>query len=649
MRRFVALLLTLLVASLAFADDPIEIRSVALCSQVKGIASPTAVDPTNRFAADTAVIHAVVVFDRVPETGPVRGTWISIDAIDVPNYEIGATDIEIAAGGAATAHYSISRPTKGWPAGSYEFRLSAKGRSLATSKFVVGPGEGAGPVRVPRRGTVHRHAKGFAFWMPEGWTAKPQEDGTVQVVPPPQEGSAAPELYSMSVESAAGKGLSGSDDPQVVQYLDEQIKSLHDGQTRKGGAAAIATGLGPGVLLEWEGRGQDGGLVRARGFSCLCGDICVLLIGVGRAESVTQHEADLAALLATLTRGEPKAPLEERAPAAAADAGVRQKLDALAKAHVAGVLSDEEYASKRAEILAGGTAAPSLRRVVPGRSGHMYRHPIGFSMWYPDGWTVTPNEQALQLAPPDPETSPAGPVEAYFVAAESVAAAGISDPFDARLAAHFDGQMQTIAPFLRRQVEPRRVEAGDGKGALLEWEGDNPAGDRILARTRLVIVKGYAVALVSIGHKAPVDKREPQMRQVFASFRLGEGERDPELAGTWSFLTSHAMTNWSPFETAATRANMASDASATVTLRADGQYTRTSRRHMIAGAGGTWVESDDVKSDRGQWFGGNGRVVLLSDKQEWEEYEYRVERTAEGARLLLVRDGTGELWERARP
>jgi len=671
----------------------IEVKSVTLCSQVSADGTK-ALDKCERFAGDPAAIHAVVSLGEVATRCLVRGTWISIDAINVPNYEIGSADVEVQPGGPATAHYSLSRPTNGWPAGRYELRVSVEGKVLATAPFEVAGGAAVSQATAP--GTkVFRHRAGFSFRHPEKWTIEDNE-GLLLILPPDVAGGpdAPTEMYFLGAESIAGQGIDRPDDAKIVEYLDSQVASMSPALKRTPTTESLGTASGKAALMEWQATGAGGESIRARSFAVIVGDQCVLLIAIGSRESLDRRDAEVRALFSTMSRGDqpepaaaPNAPTPRAAPGAPDDE-LRRKLDALEKAHQAGVLSDEEYARKKAELappapaidpetrkkldaleaaraagviteqeyaakkaaILGEAAAPAagadagLRHVTPAAQGKTYRHAVGFSFWYPADWQLSEGDQFLQLTPADPAKAAAGVVEFHFVVGESVADSGITDPGDARVAEYLDAQVQSLAAFLQRGAPPKPLPMEEGKGVLLDWSGQNPQGEQVLARARVTIVKDWAVALISLGYKAPIEKREPDLRRVFASFRLGEGRRDPALAGRWNFLKTASITNWSPFETSYSRAQLASDSSSTLVLAPDGAWTRVTKHSMIVGAGGVWLESKDEKREGGKWYAEDGRLVLLGEKDTWEEYKYEVRQSAEGRRLVLITGNKGEIW-----
>jgi hypothetical protein len=334
--------------------------------------------------------------------------------------------------------------------------------------------------------------------------------------------------------------------------------------------------------------------------------------------------------------------LDKLAPAP--DAKTKARLDALDKAKAAGILTEEEYAKKRAEILgkAAGKDAAAKKPDPRGRKGKLYRHVVGFQFWYPDGWTVKRQGELLQLVPPDAAMSPQGPKELYLIGGESVAEDGITRPDDPRVAAYFDEQIRSLSPILKRTGKTETIKTPFGTGAVMAWEGESPSGDVIRATVRCCILKQNGISLISLGFKDIVAKRDAVIRQVFDSFGFGEGQKDKALVGKWHLLKTTGITNNSPFETDWSRARAVSDEKTQIEFRADGTWTRVVDWHMIAIAGGVSMESRDRDVTEGRWNAGNGKLVLISKGDVWEEYRYDVR----GTELRLTGEKRGEIWSR---
>jgi hypothetical protein len=258
----------------------------------------------------------------------------------------------------------------------------------------------------------------------------------------------------------------------------------------------------------------------------------------------------------------------------------------------------------------------------------------------------------LQLVPPNPATNPGGPSEIYLVSGESVAGEGIQRPDDPQLVAYLDEQVRLLSPLLQRTSGPVPAKMAAGTGVLLSWEGTNPQGQAICARAFVSILKQYGIGLIALGQKAPVDARDAEVRRIFASFGLGEGQNDPALAGAWDYVSTSSVSNTSPFVPTHERAQSVSETSVRFVFQPDGTFTRTAVSQFIAmGAanpitGGSIVlDSGPEKTvEQGRWNGGEGFLYLVYQDETVSEYEYRVEQSPQGRQLKLVRDGSLEVW-----
>lgn len=110
--------------------------SLQTCRQVAGQNNiPKGV--TDRFTADVQAIHAVAMFDKFRSGTLVKGTWISVDAVDSPNYTIDSFKKRVKKKGEVNIHFSLSKPTKGWPTGKYRFELYMGKTLISTADFTI--------------------------------------------------------------------------------------------------------------------------------------------------------------------------------------------------------------------------------------------------------------------------------------------------------------------------------------------------------------------------------------------------------------------------------------------------------------------------------------------------------------------------------
>jgi hypothetical protein len=216
-----------------------------------------------------------------------------------------------------------------------------------------------------------------------------------------------------------------------------------------------------------------------------------------------------------------KAELEAQLRAATppVDEATKQKLQALEAAHQAGVLSDEEYARKKAELLGQ----------PPKEKGKVYRHAAGFSFRYPDDWTVTEQEGVIQLVPPNAVSTAEGPMELYFLAVEDISEYSIQRPDDPMVLEYLDQQVLSLSPALQRTGTISSINMRAGKGAIVDWAASGTGGE-VRARAFVGIIKNNGVILMGMGLKERVEARDQTLRQMFNSLGVG----DPQPAVTAS-------------------------------------------------------------------------------------------------------------------
>ena len=95
------------------------------------------VDITDLFQPDSPSIHAVLVLDGAKVGTKVLGTWVSVDAIETPNYQIDSAEVVTKSQGDARVHFKISKPQKGWPVGKYRLDVSVDGKFITSIPFSV--------------------------------------------------------------------------------------------------------------------------------------------------------------------------------------------------------------------------------------------------------------------------------------------------------------------------------------------------------------------------------------------------------------------------------------------------------------------------------------------------------------------------------
>ena len=325
------------------------------------------------------------------------------------------------------------------------------------------------------------------------------------------------------------------------------------------------------------------------------------------------------------------------------------KLKALESAYQAGILSENEYRMKKAEITGSAQEKPKTERInsAPAKqAGTVYRHPTGISFWYPSDWSTKMLSGILQLVPPGAGNSPET-YETYYITAENVANAGITDPNHPAVFQYLENQMlmlgQELGVFFQRSGTAIPVTTSQGNGIRIDWAAQSNIGP-VKARTYVSIIRNYGLVIAGVGVKNLLSLREKDILQIFSSFGVGKGKLDFQLAGTWHLTSTHAIQNNSVWETDYSRAKLVSESNSTLTFNPDGTWTREDKSQMIAGAGSVWIESNENSIKKGQWNAENGHLFMLWEDESFEEYSYKFERN----QLKMVTGKTGQIWTRVK-
>lgn len=331
----------------------------------------------------------------------------------------------------------------------------------------------------------------------------------------------------------------------------------------------------------------------------------------------------------------------------------QKKLKALEDARKAGVLSEAEFERKRTELLGTGAAkrakaADKRAPLIPSVKSTVYEHPIGFRFVHPSDWRVEEQGEMLVLTPPNQAKNAQGPIEAYLIAGERVDSEGINSASDPMVVSFLDEQVRQLLPNASRKGDPAPVDTSSGKGVVLEWLCKGPNGQDLIARCYANVIKGHGVVLSGIGVRSNVEARDGVLRRMFSSFGMQEGKIDPALVGEWALSGTTSITNWSQWETAYSRAKLVSDSKTRLTLSRDGTWKRVYESQTLAGGGGIWMESNDRKVSQGRWFGGGGMLYLVDDQDLWETYRAKVEGQPGERQLRMASEKTGTLWSEAR-
>jgi len=154
----VSVLLVLLLTWFTGASGA-KISSISFCEQVSGDGT-IPINVTSRFGDDAPSVHAIINIEGVKKGTVIRGVWVSVDAIETPNYEIDAAEA-VAPSADAVIHFALSRPDNGWPKGNYKLDVYIEGEFAVSAPFsVIGGADGERPAsKKPKEGKAGGPAK----------------------------------------------------------------------------------------------------------------------------------------------------------------------------------------------------------------------------------------------------------------------------------------------------------------------------------------------------------------------------------------------------------------------------------------------------------------------------------------------------------
>ncbi|MBN1419346.1 MAG: hypothetical protein JXP34_11245 [Planctomycetes bacterium] len=201
------------------------------------------------------------------------------------------------------------------------------------------------------------------------------------------------------------------------------------------------------------------------------------------------------------------APPPEKAPVPAAPADVQEKLKAIEAAHDAGVLSDEEYAQKKATLLKG--AAQETAPATGGAAGSEYRDPLGrFEMPQPDGWTAQafPNGQGASL------TRGEAAISAMVIPGSRTAAE--------LLASVVEQTRKQWKDYRETGREPRTIAGRDAQ--TVAFGGVSPKGADTLARIAALAAPETGLVLVLTAPAGEFGAAEAAWKKVLDGIRMGD-------------------------------------------------------------------------------------------------------------------------------
>jgi hypothetical protein len=264
----------------------------------------------------------------------------------------------------------------------------------------------------------------------------------------------------------------------------------------------------------------------------------------------------------------------------------------------------------------------------------IHRHPAGFTLACPAGWSVERGEEnALLLVPGDRD-----PLEIYLVLADP--ASGITRAGDPRVAELVEASLTRLFPFLKRVGSSEPVATALGPGVRMAWEGVSPTDVAVRAEAYVVIAGDTAAELLAVGPRERLAQRSSRVRRLFASFASpqaartvpsGRPSRDravkpakaqSPLARQWQQrLSGKKLTYLSSYSSGSSGGyNSRYD----LTLSADGTFVFQGNSSVSIYVEGATGSSVGQESSAGSWrivvLGGQPVLELKAEGKKTEQY-----------------------------
>jgi hypothetical protein len=215
-------------------------------------------------------------------------------------------------------------------------------------------------------------------------------------------------------------------------------------------------------------------------------------------------------------------------------------------------------------------------------------HPSGLQFYYPADWNTKDSTFAdVELVPPDQKISPQGPTEAYFLWGLGL---DPSKNVDKQIADQLSGLMEQIASFLKPNPEPEAFLGKKFQGLVFTWQGKRPDGEEVLSRVFILPEKRLAFALVALGVRDNILKRESKVSEIFGSFTFNEVSPDHQLVGKWLSVAEQPETSSN---------GEGQEALNEMELNADGSFR---------------IETPDANTNETQELAGSGWWYTLANK-----------------------------------
>jgi len=137
-RSFICLVIlwSFIISTVAGTAGAVRLVATTMSKDVTEGLQPIGV--TDTFPSNTRAFHAIIIIDGASSKDVAKGVWVSVDAIDRPNYEIASAELKMKEG-SNRLHFQLynDRPGFRWPIGNYRLDVYVNDTFVVSVPFKV--------------------------------------------------------------------------------------------------------------------------------------------------------------------------------------------------------------------------------------------------------------------------------------------------------------------------------------------------------------------------------------------------------------------------------------------------------------------------------------------------------------------------------
>jgi len=164
---------------------------------------------------------------------------------------------------------------------------------------------GSSAIEAAEKGHVYRHPTGLSFWYPQNWRLQ-ELDEVLQLIPDDavttHEGPS--EIYFVSGESITGTGITHADDPRVISYVDQQVRSVLPQLQLTSDRQHVKLMDTQGVVFKWSGSNNSGKSIEGRAYIVIARDTALILSAISIKGLIGKRNTSLEKIFTSFVLGE---------------------------------------------------------------------------------------------------------------------------------------------------------------------------------------------------------------------------------------------------------------------------------------------------------------------------------------------------------